>query len=237
MYSFLIKDRGYPISVYISYMMNAKQLSRTESIDLMTAAAVKLNLRQVNGPLANNTVSDWGRNNETPLWAAVSVMLILENLGKVPFTDQEWACWAFAAATTGRTEQGLTGKRLEWLTKAKEYKRVYDNRSEIKNRIKSVTFKHVAAKIIILSIGNGKALLNKELIFLDLDNSSESLHVVKDKVIKGIRPNISDLNSILAMRPEAVELMDKIEHTIQELKSLGVVDRRINGDIEVMFPY
>ncbi|MEL6008256.1 hypothetical protein J4Z08_21255 [Citrobacter portucalensis] len=237
MYSFLIKDRGYPISVYISYMMNVKKVSRTQTIELMTAAAVKLNLRQVSGGLANNTVSDWGRGNDTPQWAAVTVMLMLESLGKIPFTDQEWACWAYAAAAIGRTEKGLTGKRLEWLKRAKEYKRVYDNRGDIKKHLKSVTFNHIAAKIIILSIGNNKALLNKELIFLDQDTSGESLDLIKEKVNKGIRPDISDLAGVLEHKPSAGELMEKIELTIQELESLKIVNRRINGDIDVMFPY
>lgn len=85
MYSLLLKDRAYPITMYLAYMTRVKGLTRAQAIALLTYNAVKLGLRKDSTPPASNTVARWGKTTDVPLWAIVTAMYITDRLGKIPF--------------------------------------------------------------------------------------------------------------------------------------------------------
>ncbi|PXW50346.1 hypothetical protein DFO55_12417 [Grimontella sp. AG753] len=237
MYSLLIKDRSYPISVYMTYMLRVKGFTRTEAVELMTMAAHKMGMRKSRASPANNTVAEWGRSIDAPLWAVVSVMVILEQFGKVPFTYQEWACWAFAAAERGHSIDNYKGKWRDWLCKAEQYKKCYERRGELRKEFRTLRSPNTAAKVILAFIGNDIRCMSLAELFANLDESSETVKVL-DKRITANEPFIdADLKWLISTNPQCLLTYEDIILTIQDLSMFGRVHHRSNDDIELIDGY
>ncbi|WP_303745443.1 hypothetical protein [Enterobacter hormaechei] len=235
MYSMLIKDRAYPISVYLSHMMRVKGFSRTEAIKILTHAAITLGLREQKTPPANNTVSEWGRTSEVPQWAVISAMKVLEQLGKVPYLDKEWAFWAYATAELDTDNGKITGKWAEWLSKARRYKHYYSLRGVIRKQCEAVSDSNLASRIVIFSKGNCLAEVTFPQIFFELDESKEGLTILEAKLKASEPLTYSDVQSITIANEVSAKLKSQIELVLQELMKAGFCTRHLSGNISISF--
>lgn len=233
MYSLLIKDRAYPISVYLSHMMRVKDFTRTEAIQILTHAGVRYGLREQATPPANNTVAEWGRSSEVPQWAVISAMKVLEQLGKIPYLDKEWAFWAYATAELDAEEDRYTGKWYEWLIKAKHYKQCYSQRGLIRKHCSQAEDVNLASRIVIFSWGNYLAEVTLPQIFFELDESKESLKLLDTRLKSGKPLKIKDVEEIIRSNEQSANLYSKIVQTLQELTSAGVCTSHLNGNISI----
>ena len=235
MYSLLIKDRAYPISVFLSYMMLVKEITRSEAILMLTHAAVGLDMRKQLTPPANNTVSEWGRSTDTPLWAVVSAMKLLEHYRKVPYSDQEWAFWAFATAECSTCSEQLpkyTGKKGIWFKKAMHFRSMYESRGNLRKKHKDCSWPNVAAKVEIFAKGNELDSFTIPHIYMDISQSLKVFNIVDEKLKANIEFTLEDIESITKNELTEHELLSKLITTIQELTNLGVTERLSNGNIK-----
>lgn len=233
MYSLLIKDRSYPFSVYMSYMMRVKGFTRSEAVELMTLAAVKMGARERPTPPANNTVAEWGRAIDAPQWAVVSVMKIMEQFGKVPFTDREWAFWAYATAEVGGASLNYSGVWLEWLDKAVCYKYYYEKRGVIRHRFEHLISPNLAMKIFLLFKGNQLTSLTIPEIFANIDTSPDTMRLLDARFSSGALFNDSDMQAVVSANVDSAKLKEDIVNTIQCLTSDGVLSHLANGNIMI----
>lgn len=231
MYSLLIKDRAYPISVYLSFMMRVKGVTRHEAIQLLTHAAVALGVRDIMTPPASSTVGEWGRSIAVPMWAIISAMQILEQKGKIPYYDEEWAFWAYSTVQLGKNVSGYTGKPAEWLSVAEQYHAVYQARGAIRHRLQGVTYSNVAAKIIIFSDGNYLNEFTVPQIFFDLDSTNESIALVAEKLTNKQDFTKDDVETIINKNSMSLSLHKKIIISIHELTVIGELVSLNNGNI------
>ncbi|TGB52857.1 hypothetical protein CRT22_23910 [Escherichia sp. E5028] len=233
MYSLLLKERDYPISVYLSYMMRVRGLSRKDSIALLTHSAVKLGIRKDATPPANNTISKWGKTADVPLWAIVTACSIIEGLGKIPFTDKEWAFWSYSACERGTDIQSYAGKWREWLEKAYRYKKEYESRTEYRKRFKGLSYPDISSKIIIFYKGNNLDYINIPTLIFGL-SSSRVLQPLIDNVLNSNRLfSYSDIQEAVAMDGSISELKMKIVQTVEELTNFGVITQLSDGNIVI----
>lgn len=233
MYSMLIKDRAYPISVYLSHMMQVKGFTRTDAIKTLTHAAVILGLREQRTPPANNTVYEWGRSSEVPMWAVISAMKVLEQLGKIPYLDKEWAFWAYATAELDKGEDDFTGKWADWLRKAKHYKHIYSRRGVIRKQCEAVTDANLASRIVIFSKGNCLPLVTLPQIFFELDDSKESLALMDNRLKNGLPLTYTDVDFITKSNETSERLLFSITLTLQELTRAGICANHLGGNISI----
>lgn len=233
MYSMLIKDRAYPISVYLSHMMQVKGFTRTDAIKMLTHAAVILGLREQITPPANNTVYEWGRSSEVPMWAVISAMKVLEQLGKIPYLDKEWAFWAYATAELDKGEENFTGKRADWLEKAKHYKHIYSRRGAIRKQCEGVSDANLASRIVIFSMGNSLPQVTLPQIFFELDDSKESRALMDNRLKSGLPLTYTDVEFITKSNEPAKRLLSNIIVTLLELTAIGICTNHSSGNISM----
>lgn len=236
MYSLLIKDRSYPISVYLSYMLRVKKFTRTQAVELMTMAAVRIGIREKISSPANNTVEEWGRSIETPQWAVIASMVILEQFGKTPNNDREWAFWAYAAAARGCEADSYSGTWRDWLDRALKYKTWYEKRGAIRRELKSLKSPNIAFKIILSIKGNGLARVSVANLFANIDQSVETTLMVKKSIELQIPISGSNVEDIISANGRARITYTEIVESIHELEALGVAYHLSNGDINVSWP-
>ncbi|HAU5494392.1 TPA: hypothetical protein JD192_13275 [Cronobacter sakazakii] len=234
MYSLLIKDRAYPISVYLSYMMRVKGFTRTQAVELMTQAAFNMNRREDITPPANNTVAEWGKSTETPLWAVISAMTLLEQFGKVPYLDQEWAFWAYATVENSPVKKVYSGKWEQWLNKARLYKSWVERRGNLRGELQDIFWPNIGAKIIILAKGNNSEVLSLPEIFFDQDVSLAAIQLLTDKICSGQTLTMSHVRSVTASQPDSAALLENIMTTIQQLIARNVAIHHFNGNIKIL---
>lgn len=233
MYSLLIKDRSYPIAVYMAYMMRVKGFTRSQAVDVLTGAAVKMGLRESSAAPANNTVAEWGRGIEAPLWSVVAAMTIMEQFGKVPFTDQEWAFWAYAAAERGVSSACYKGKWLEWLEKAQLFKTHFERRGAVRKELQSLSFPQTAMKILLTFKGNGVQNLSLAELFANLDGSPATIARLEKRIAACENFTLEDMNAAIAENEQARSLHDSLVLSIQELMQKGLITHLSNGNILV----
>lgn len=233
MYSLLIKDRSYPISVYMTYMMRVKGFTRTEAVDLMTMAAVRMGLRKSTASPANNTVAEWGRSIDAPLWSVITAMMILEQFGKIPFTEQEWAFWAYAAAERGQDKANYNGKWLYWLLKAERYKSWHDKRGLVRKEFEGLTYPNTAMKIMLLFRGNGIQSLTIAELFANLDDSELTMQTLTQRITSDESFCDSDMSLAIKLSEQSKEIHDNISLTLHELNLNGAIHYRSGGNIVV----
>ncbi|EBY3981302.1 hypothetical protein D4X44_21315 [Salmonella enterica subsp. enterica serovar Enteritidis] len=233
MYSLLIKDRSYPIAVYMNYMTRVKGFTRTQAVDILTTAAVKMGIRDSAAAPANNTVAEWGKSIEAPLWSVVSAMTILEQFGKVPFTDQEWAFWSYAVVERGGDTVSYTGKWQEWIRKAQVYKAQYEKRGDIRRKLTFATSPQIAMKVILAFRGNQRRSLTIAEVFANIDNSAETVSRVTRKVNSSECFNDEDVMEVVTVNDNAKKLYAELLLTIQELADHKLIDYRSSGNITI----
>ncbi|EAB8175176.1 hypothetical protein K2895_001054 [Shigella sonnei] len=231
MYSLLIKDRSYPIAVYMAYMMRVKGFTRSQAVEVLTGAAVKMGLRKSATSPANNTVAEWGRGIEAPQWSVVAAMTILEQFGKVPFTDQEWAFWAYAAAERGVSSDSFKGKWIEWLKKAQLYKTHYEQRSVIRKQFQSLSSPQTAMKILLAFKGNGLQSLTLAELFANIDTSPATLDRLEKRITDGEQFTADDMNEVIAESEQAKSIYESLIQSIHELKHERLITHRSNDNI------
>lgn len=115
MYLLLIKDCSYLIVVYMNYMMWVKGFICIQVVDVLIIVVVKMGIRDSVVVFVNNIVVEWGKSIEVLLWLVVSVMMILEQFGKVFFIDQEWVFWFYVVVERGGDIVSYIGKWQEWI--------------------------------------------------------------------------------------------------------------------------
>lgn len=233
MYSLLIKDRSYPISVYMSYMMRVKDFTRTQAVELLTMAAVNTGIRESTSPPSNNTVAEWGKSIDAPQWAVISAMTLLETFGKIPFTDQEWAFWAYAAAERGYDIRNYKGKWGEWLNRAERFKSCYDQRGSLRKEFDNMTSPNTATKIILLYRGNEVKSLTLPEIFSSLDVSVMTIQVLGERMAAGQSFSKDDMTKVIDSNEQSKSLYEDISLTIHELELNKVVYHRSKGNIAI----
>ncbi|HGP2806977.1 TPA: hypothetical protein ACLGPB_004143 [Salmonella enterica] len=233
MYSLLIKDRSYPIAVYMAYMMRVKGFTRSQAVDVLTGAAVKMGLRESTAVPANNTVAEWGRGIEAPQWSIVAAMTILEQFGKVPFTDQEWAFWAYAAAERGALNASYKGKWLEWLEKAQLYKTHFERRGAVRKELHSLSSPQTAMKILLAFKGNGVQSLSIAEIFANLDSSPATIARLDKRIAACENFTLDDMHMVIAESEQARSLHQSLMQSIHELIEKGLIYHPSNGNIMI----
>ncbi|HBN5695264.1 hypothetical protein NA900_20685 [Escherichia coli] len=237
MYSLFLKERDYPISVYLSYMMRVRGLSRKDSIALLTHSAVKLGIRKDSTPPASNTISRWGRTADVPLWAIVTACTIIEGLGKVPFKDKEWAFWSYAACERGADIQSYAGKWREWLERAYRYKDEYESRTEYRKRFKSLSYPDISSKIIIFYRGNNMDFVNIPTLIFGLCASKAILPLI-DNVLNSNRFfTYRDMQEAVAIDASISVLEGEIVQTVEELSNFGVITHLSDGNMVIKALY
>ncbi|EIY8279341.1 hypothetical protein MNZ66_004476 [Salmonella enterica] len=233
MYSLLLKERDYPISVYLSFMTRVRGLTRAEAISLLTHSAVKLGLRKELKPPASNTIAKWGRTTDVPQWAIVTAMSITESLGKVPFTDKEWAFWSYSASELGALPDKYSGVWKDWLLKAYRYKAEYELRHEYRKRFQSFSYPDVTSKIVIFYRGNNLAAVNIPTILFALDSSNLLTEVIEKTMASNELFTNDDMQYALLIVPEIEILEEKISVSVRELVSNGFATHLHNGYIVI----
>lgn len=233
MYSLFLKERDYPISVYLSYMMRVRGLARTEAIALLTHSAVKLGLRKDNTPPASNTVSKWGRTADVPQWAIVTAMSIIEGLGKVPFTSKEWAFWSYSACERGAKVSEYAGTWREWLVKAYQFKTEYEFRKEYRKQFKSLSYPDIAAKVVIFHKGNNLTSVNIPTIFFALESSNKFNELIDKTLSINELMTDGDMQMALECEPRNRALEAELSVSIKELVGLGYATHLSNGNIVI----
>ncbi|HBB9912954.1 hypothetical protein E6R41_17285 [Citrobacter freundii] len=233
MYSLLLKDRAYPITMYLAYMTRVKGLTRAQAIELLTYNAVKLGLRKDSTPPASNTVARWGKTTDVPLWAIVTAMYITDRLGKIPFLDKEWAFWSYSTSERGIDKTKYTGIPYEWLNTAYNYKKEYELRAEYRKRFKSLSYPDIASKIVIFYRGNNLESVNIPTLFFGLSNSFTLNECIDDKLNSGNPLTDDDVSFAIAKDDSNARLYDEIVCTLKELAELQVVTHLCKGYIAV----
>lgn len=226
MYSLLIKDRDFPISVYLSYMMAVKGFTRTDAVSLLSQSAYKLGLRTIPKAPANNTVSAWRNKGDTPKWAVVSAMMIMEQFGKVPHLKQEWAFWAYAKAEiSGEVrDSDLTTKSFNnsgkwewWLQQARVYKYWYEQRSALKRKYAYTEHPEIAAKIIISVNGNGNKGCTESQLLLDISNDVMLVKYLSAQLDAGEDIENITIHDILKLNTDIRITFNIVKETLKDL--------------------
>lgn len=226
MYSLLIKDRGFPVHLYLQHMMKVMNVSRAEAAKGLGNFAFKAGLKESSKVPLNNTMSDWLRNpQKTPQWAVVSSMCVLEKLNRVPQTDQEWAFWSISRIESGDANDSLpqgwpVTQAKKWLQKAATYTGWYSKRSTIRQAVENCTNPLLATKIIYTVLGDGENSATFPDVFFSID---ESL-LGQEQIASSLRNEVS----LSKFQVEHVRLNDKKAHQIyidikQQLKELAAM--------------
>lgn len=231
MYSLLLKDREYPISVYLSYMMRVRELTRADAIALLTHSAVKLGLRKSLTPPGSNTIARWGRTTDVPQWAIVTALSITEGLGKIPFTDKEWAFWGYSAAERGADIGLYSGKWREWLEEAYRFKREYESRTEYRARFKSFSNPDITSKIMIFYKGNNLALVNIPTLLFGLATSREIQPLIDNALNSNRLFTEADRQAALEVDTATLKLDGEIADSVKELEKAGLATYLCEGNI------
>ncbi|EOR7867368.1 hypothetical protein FYL99_RS20055 [Escherichia coli] len=234
MYSLLLKERDFPITVYLAYMMRVRELTRAEAIALLTHSAVKLGLRKSITPPGSNTIARWGRTTDVPHWATVTALSITEGLGKIPFTNKEWAFWAYSASERGADITQYTGVRREWLEAAYRYKREFESRTEYRTRFKSFSNPEVTSKIIIFYKGNDLERVNIPTLLFGLSSSREIQPIIDNALSSNRLLTEDERAAALVLDSTISELDSQITDSVMELVKAGIATHLCNGNI--VFP-
>ncbi|AYN25610.1 hypothetical protein D8682_00610 (plasmid) [Buttiauxella sp. 3AFRM03] len=231
MYSLLLKDREYPISVYLSYMMRVRELTRADAIALLTHSAVKLGLRKNLTPPGSNTIARWGRTTDVPQWAIVTALSITEGLGKIPFTDKEWAFWGYSAAERGADIGQYSGKWREWLEKAYRFKREHESRTEYRTRFKSFSNPDISSKILIFYKGNNLDFVNIPTLLIGLATTREIQPLIDNALNNNKLFTEADRQAALEVDTAMFKLDCEIADSVKELEKVGFATYLCNGNI------
>lgn len=233
MYSLLLKERDFPITVYLAYMMRVRELTRAEAITLLTHSAVKLGLRKSLTPPGSNTIARWGRTTDVPQWAIVTALSITEGLGKIPFTDKEWAFWAYSASERGADIEKYTGVWREWLEAAYCYKQEYESRTEYRTRFRSFSNPDITSKIIIFYKGNNLDTVNIPTLLFGLSTSREILPILDNALNSNRLLNEDDRAAALSIDETTLTLDREIADSVIELVKAGKATHLCNGNIVI----
>lgn len=242
MFAILIKDRGFPVHLYLQQMMKVMNVSRADAAIKLGEFAFKAGLKETDKAPLNNTMSDWLRNpQKTPQWAVVSCTLLLEMSGRVPQTNQEWAFWA-TASTESDAEKKVpahwpANEAFKWLEKARTHAFWYNQRSAIKQSVTQCSSPLLAAKVIYTILGEGVNSVRFPDIFFAIDDSL----LGKEQIASSIRNEVS----LSSYQVEHVRLNDKkahqsyhdIKQQLLELASVNILEISSTDDITVNNSY
>lgn len=229
MYSLLVKDRGFPVHLYLQHMMKIMNMTRAEAAKKLGEFAYGAGLKEsVKAPL-NNTMSDWLRNpQKTPQWAVISSMRILELLIRIPQSRQEWAFWALARIESNvdlpmPTDAWPEREAQQWLAKAREYNWWYSQRSAIKQTVKDCSNPLLAAKIIYTILGEGSETAKFPDVFFSIDESVLGQEQIASAIKNDVKLSTHQVEHVRHNDKKAQQTYRDINSQISELATNGVI--------------
>jgi len=230
MFTLLLKDRGFPVHTYLQHMMKVLNFSRSEAGKRLAQFAFEEKLRDSSSTPLNNTMSDWVRTLKTPQWAVISSMQILEGLGRVPKSNQEWAFWALSrvekkvASDTNVPENWPVELAMKWLEKAERYSYWYNRRSEIKQCLSLCESPVLAAKMLYNILGEEEESCSYADLFFSMDNSKLGNEQVASSGRNNIALNMLQIEHVCLNDADAKRTDSNIKAQLSKLVSLNLVE-------------
>ncbi|HCM9477432.1 TPA: hypothetical protein N5N91_004644 [Enterobacter roggenkampii] len=239
MFAILLKDRGFPVHLYLQHMMKEVNLSRTDAGKRLSQFAYEAGLRDTASTPLNNTMTDWVRNLKTPQWAVVSCMQLLEISGRVPKTQQEWAFWAFSRidnkiATDRHTPRNWPVETANyWLECAERYSYWYNRRSEIKQCLGACESPLLAAKLMYHIFGEIDEVCSYPELFFSLAHGKLANEQVASSVRNDVALNMLQVEHVCLNDHEAKKMDESIKAELNILSGMNLInidhDKMIRG--------
>lgn len=236
MYALMIKDRGFPVHLYLQHMMKVINVSRTKAAIQLGDFAYNAGLKETAKTPLNNTMSDWLRNpQKTPQWAVVSSMRILDCLGRIPQTEQEWAFWALAhLESSSNMSSNLPAANVKmWLDRARNYSFWYSQRSVIKHTVKECTNSLLAAKVIYTLLGECSHSASFPDVFFTIDESLLGQEQIASSIRNEVELSKYQVEHVRLNDKKAHQTYKDIKHTVKELSSIGILSVNENGLMKI----
>lgn len=223
MFALLLKDRGFPVHIYLHHMMKVMNVSRSDAAKRLSQFAYRTKLRDsANTPL-NNTMTDWVRTLKTPQWAIISSMQLLEKTGRIPKSNQEWAFWAISRIDNkicldrSVPDDWPEEQAKKWLEMAERYSYWYNRRSEIKQCMESCESPLLASKMLYNILGEEGESCSYADLFFCLDDCK----LGREQVASSVRNDI-DLNML------------QVEHVCMNDASAKVTDLSLKAQLKTL---
>ncbi|MBB6117770.1 hypothetical protein F4826_004749 [Rahnella inusitata] len=239
MYSLLIKDRGFPVHLYLQHMMKFMNMTRAEAAQKLGEFAHTAGLKEsIKAPL-NNTMSDWLRNpKKTPQWAVVSSMRILELTNRIPHSRQEWAFWAAARIECNLGQSVLPESWPEsvanlWLTRARGYNWWYSQRNVIKRTVNKCSNPLLAAKVIYTILGDGSETASYPDVFFSIDESVLGQEQISSAIKHDVKLSTFQVEHVRLNDKNAQQTYLNLNSLIMELVTSGVIKENSKESISI----
>lgn len=230
MFAILLKDRGYPVHLYLQHMMKEINLSRSDAGKRLSQFAYQAGLRDTDSIPLNNTMTDWVRSLKTPQWAVIGCMQLLEISGRVPKTSQEWAFWAFSRidnkiATDRHIPQAWPEETAKyWLERAERYSYWYNRRSEIKKCLGNCENPLLAAKLMYHILGEIDNSCSYPDLFFSLENGKLANEQVASSVRNDVALNMLQVEHVCLNDALAKKIDGSIKAELKTLAGMNLVN-------------
>jgi len=230
MFSLLIKDRGFPVHIYLQHFMKNMNVSRSDAAKRLGQFAYQANLRSSDSTPLNNAMSDWLRKMKTPQWAIISSMQLLEKVGRVPKSSQEWAFWALSrienpVAKDLNTPSGWPEETAKmWLSRAENYHYWYSNRSAIKHCARECESPLLAAKVLYSILGSGDEMTTYPDLFFSIDSSKLGSEQLASTLKNDVNLTMHLVEHVCSQDVESKTMDKSIRSQLATLKNMGLVE-------------